>query len=59
MGGYWVAGWSELEIINLADFLFIKPFGEAFFGFLLDAAKLAIGVSVMTVQNKVRDRGAG
>ena len=42
-----------LMIVTLVAF---ESFG---FGFLLDAAKLAIGVSVMTVQNKVRDRGAG
>ena len=42
-----------LIIVALVAF---ESFG---FGFLLDAAKLAIGVSVMTVQNKVRDRGAG
>ena len=40
-----------LVIVALVAF---ESFG---FGFLLDAAKLAIGVSVMAVRNKISERG--
>ena len=40
-----------LMIVTLVAF---ESFG---FGFLLDAAKLATGVSVMAVQNKISERG--
>ena len=40
-----------LMIVTLVAF---ESFG---FGFLLDAAKLAIGVSVMAVRNKISERG--
>ena len=40
-----------LVIVALVAF---ESFG---FGVLLDAAKLAIGVSVMAVQNKISERG--
>ena len=40
-----------LMIVTLVAF---ESFG---FGFLLDAAKLATGVSVMAVRNKISERG--
>ena len=40
-----------LMIVTLVAF---ESFG---FGFLLDAAELAIGVSVMAVRNKISERG--
>lgn len=40
-----------LVVVTLLAF---ESFG---FGFLLDAAKVAIGVSVMAVQNKISERG--
>ena len=43
-------------LLMIVTLLAFESFG---FGFLLDAAKLAIGVSVMAVQNKISERGAG
>ena len=43
-------------LLIIVALLAFESFG---FGFLLDAAKLAIGVSVMAVQNKISERGAG
>ena len=43
-------------VLIVVSLLAFESFG---FGFLLDAAKLAIGVSVMAVQNKISERGAG
>lgn len=41
-------------VLLAASLLALESFGV---GFLLDAAKLAIGVSVMAVQNKISERG--
>ena len=41
-------------VLLAASLLAFESFG---FGFLLDAAKLAIGVTVMAVQNKISERG--
>ena len=41
-------------VLLAASLLGLESFG---FGFLLDAAKLAIGVSVMAVRNKISERG--
>lgn len=41
-------------LLILVALLAFESFG---FGFLLDAAKLAIGVSVMAVRNKISERG--
>ena len=43
-------------VLLAASLFAFESFG---FGFLLDAAKVAIGVSVMAVQNKISERGAG
>lgn len=41
-------------LLVIVALLAFESFG---FGFLLDAAKLAIGVTVMAVQNKISERG--
>jgi hypothetical protein len=41
-------------LLIIVALLAFESFG---FGFLLDAAKLAIGVSVMAVRNKISERG--
>ena len=41
-------------LLIIVSLLAFESFG---FGFLLDAAKLAIGVSVMAVRNKISERG--
>lgn len=41
-------------LLVIVALLAFESFG---FGFLLDAAKLAIGVSVMAVRNKISERG--
>lgn len=41
-------------LLVIVALLALESFG---FGFLLDAAKVAIGVSVMAVRNKISERG--
>ena len=41
-------------LLMIVTLLAFESFG---FGFLLDAAKVAIGVTVMAVQNKISERG--
>ena len=41
-------------LLIIVSLLAFESFG---FGFLLDAAKLATGVTVMAVQNKISERG--
>ena len=41
-------------LLMIVTLLAFESFG---FGFLLDAAKLAIGLTVMAVQNKISERG--
>ena len=41
-------------LLMIVTLLAFESFG---FGFLLDATKLATGVSVMAVQNKISERG--
>lgn len=48
------AGEMRKILLILVALLAFESFG---FGFLLDAAKFAIGVSVMAVQNKISERG--
>ena len=41
-------------LLIIVSLVALESFG---FGFLLDAAKFAIGVTVMAVQNKISERG--
>ena len=45
---------TKMTAFLAVTLLAFESFG---FGFLLDAAKLAIGVSVMAVRNKISERG--